>query len=171
MTKFPLRIMLAVALCVAAAPAFAAEKTLYKCRSADGSIAFQEAPCEGQALATIPITEEVPVIKIDDPGCRNMARDLWRILGRVDLTEFGEPARQELAQRQQTFREQCKAELERSQRAIECAVLSGAVALSDDAGDAEQQAKTERMKKQHATECGQSVIDADIDRHLRPAAR
>lgn len=165
----PLAFVLFVAAAAVAMPAAAVEKTLYKCRSADGSIAFQEAPCEGQALATIPITEEVPVVKLTDDGCRNMARDLWRLLGRVDLTEFGDTAKKELAERQQSFRGQCNAELERSQRAIECAVLSGAVALSSDAGTPEEQAKTAKVKAQYEHECSAATIDADIDRHLRPA--
>lgn len=165
-----LSLAISLTLVIAAPAAFAAEKTLYKCRSADGSIAFQETPCEGEAMAIIPITEERPVVKLADDACRNMARDLWRLLGRVDLTEFGEPARQELAARQQSFRDQCGAELERSQRMIECGVLAGAVAISATAGTEAEQATAARVKAQHNAECNQAAIDADIDRNLRPAA-
>jgi hypothetical protein len=164
-----MRTLLALTLALAATGAHAAEKTLYKCRAADGSLAFQEAPCDGKPLATIPITAEPQKVDLGDPACRNMARDLWRLLGRVDLTEFGEAARQDLQARKQTFRDQCHADLERSQRAIECAVLAGAVSLSTVNDTDEERAKAERVKNQHKTECSQSMIDADIDAHVHPA--
>lgn len=164
-----MKIVLALILAAAATGAHAADKTLYKCRAADGSLAFQEAPCDGKPLATIPITTEQQKVNLTDPACRNMARDLWRLLGRVDLTEFGDAAHQDLDARKLTFREQCHAELERSQRAIECAVLAGAVSLSTINDTEEERAKAERVKNQHKTECSQTVIDADIDAHVHPA--
>ena len=70
------RRFLPLLLLVACGAAGAADKTLYKCRAADGSLAFQEEPCAGAPLEVIPIApENAKPFKLTDPTCIAMARE------------------------------------------------------------------------------------------------
>ncbi|HET7844061.1 MAG TPA: DUF4124 domain-containing protein [Xanthomonadales bacterium] len=158
--------LLLLAAC-AAAPA--AEKTLYKCRAADGSLAFQEEPCQGAPLQVIPISPEATKpIKLTEPGCVAMARDIWYLKGTVENIDTSDASRQRLREREASLRSQCGAELERTQLAIECAVLAGALGVSG-GGTEESEAKVLKVRQQHAAQCSDAKVQADIDSHLHAA--
>lgn len=155
-------------LLVACAPAAAAEKTLYKCRAADGSLAFQEEPCIAP-LAVIPIApESAAPFKLTDPTCIAMARDIWYLKGTVEHIDTSEPSRQRLREREDTLRNQCGASLDRTQLQIECAVLGGALGVRGD-GTPENEASLLKVRQQHAAQCGDAQVEADMQRHLRAA--
>src|SRR5689334_23010496 len=81
--------------------AHAAEKTLYKCRATDGSLAFQEEPCAGAPLEVIPITPETTKpIKLTEPGCVAMAKDIWYLKGTVEHIDTSDASRQRLRERE-----------------------------------------------------------------------
>lgn len=157
-------------LLVACAAAGAADKTLYKCRAADGSLAFQEEPCAGAPLEVIPIApENAKPFKLTDPTCIAMARDIWYLKGTVEHIDTSDASRQRLRDREATLASQCGAALERTQLQIECAVLAGAQAVSGD-GSPESEASLLKVRQQHAAQCSDAQVDADMAKHLRAAA-
>lgn len=163
------RRLLPLLLLAACAAAPAAEKTLYKCRAADGSLAFQEEPCEGAPLQVIPISPETTKpLKLTEPACVAMARDIWYMKGTVEHIDTSQPSRQRLHEREASLRAQCGAELDRTQLAIECAVLAGALGVSGD-GTEESEAKLLKVRQQHAAQCSDAKVQADIDAHLHAA--
>lgn len=162
-----LRRFLPLLLLAACTAAGAADKTLYKCRAADGSLAFQEEPCEGKPLEVIPIADAKP-FKLTDPTCVAMARDLWFMKGRVEVIDTSDASRQTLREREATFANQCGAVLERTQMQIECAVLAGADSVRGD-GTPESEAKLAKVREQHAAQCGDAQVDADLAKHLHAA--
>jgi len=160
--------LLLIAACAAAGAA--EEKTLYKCRATDGSLAFQEEPCAGAPLEVIPITPEATRrIKLTEPTCIAMARDIWYLKGTVEHIDTSDASRQRLHEREATLRNQCGAELERTQLAIECAVLAGAVGVTGD-GTPASEASLLKVRQQHAAQCGDAQVQSDIDKHLHAAA-
>lgn len=150
--------------------AFAApEKTLYKCRIADGSIAFTETPCQGERIATIPIdpSAKAKQAALKEPSCQALAKEIWLLQGQVDHTEFGAAPKETLKNKTRQFKAACNATLERSELAMECAVLGKAARLigADDQSDA-----SARIKAQHATQCNAAAVAGDIAKHALAAS-
>jgi hypothetical protein len=162
-----------LALAAFAAPAAAAEKTLYKCRAADGSLAFQEAPCDGQPLEVIPIAPEAKSagpttdVAFDTAGCRDLAKVIWRLDGATTTFDVSDDARNELAQRRTTLRDRCGLRLDPSPLAVDCALLAEALRLRRGDAEAIDEAAHARIATQHGERCSDAAIGADLDRALR----
>jgi hypothetical protein len=162
------RRLLPLLLLALGATAAAADKTLYKCRAADGSLAFQEEPCTAP-IAVIPIApESTAPFELADPACVAMARDIWYLKGTVEHIDTSEASRQRLREREATLASQCGAALDRTQLQIECAVLGGALGVRGD-GTPETEASLLKVRQQHAAQCGDTQVEADMRRHLRAA--
>lgn len=163
-----LLLLFAATLSLFACAAAAEDKTLYKCRAEDGSLAFQEEPCMAP-LAVIPITAEATApFELTDPACVAMARDIWYLMGTVEHIDTSEPSRQRLREREATLRNQCGARLDRTQLQMECAVLGGALGVRGD-GTPESEASLLKVRQQHAAQCGDTHVEADMRSHLRAA--
>jgi hypothetical protein len=152
----------------------AADKTLYQCAAADGSIAFQETPCQGEPMQIIPIDEkEAAPLQFKNETCKVLARLVWKKSGELGQTEFGVQAQEELAKRRTTLRTQCGLELNPSPLAMDCATLSAAVqftAAASPAGEGEQKAdvaSVDHVEKQFKTQCTDAAIEQDILRSIR----
>lgn len=144
----------------------AADKTLYQCRAADGSIAFQETPCEGTPIKVIPIHAKAAgeaLVELDDPACQALAQLVWRLYGQVDNTDFSPQGRQELDARRATLARQCGVELGPTVLAGECATLGAAVGL----GPGPDTAAYDRLVRQHDALCSKQAIASDLARALR----
>jgi hypothetical protein len=161
-----LRILLLLIAALVALPAAAAEKTLYQCRAADGSIAFQEEPCDGEPMKVIPIDPQAagaPLVELTDPTCQALAQLVWRLSGQVDNTDFSPQGRQELEARRATLVAQCGVELGPTVLAGECATLAAAVGL----GPGPDTAAYDRLVRQHDTLCSKEAIASDLSRALK----
>jgi hypothetical protein len=157
----------------AAGTAPAAEKTLYKCRAADGSLSFQETPCDGAPLEVIAITPEpeasasAPAAALDDTGCRDLARVIWRLDGATATFDVSSDAQRELTQRRATLRDRCGMVLDPSPLAVDCALLSEALRLRRGDSEALDEAAGTRIATQHAERCSDAAIARDLERALR----
>jgi hypothetical protein len=157
----------------AAHPAAAAEKTLYKCRAADGSLSFQETPCDGAPLEVIPITPEAkasgdtPAVSLDDAGCRDLARVIWKLDGATATFDVSADAKRELTERRETLRTRCGLILDPSPLAVDCALLAEALRLRRADAAALDEAAQARISTQHAERCSDAAVRADLDRALR----
>jgi hypothetical protein len=166
-------LLLALLLPALMLPAVAAEKTLYKCRAADGSLAFQETPCDGQPLEVIPITPEAKSsgpttdVAFDTAGCRDLARVIWRLDGATATFDVSRDAKTELAQRRATLRDRCGLTLDPSPLAVDCALLAEALRLRRGDDAALDEAAHARIATQHGERCSDAAIGADLDRALR----
>lgn len=162
-----------VLLCAAAASAAAADKTLYKCRAADGSLSFQETPCDGTPLEVIPIAPEAgsagdaPRVSLDDAGCRDLARVIWQLDGATATFDVSVDARRELTERRATLRSRCGLILDPSPLAVDCALLAEALRLRRADATALDDAAQARITTQHAERCSDAAVRADLDRALR----
>ncbi len=162
MRPFPL-LLTAV---LVALPTRAADKTLYQCRAADGSIAFQEEPCDGEPMKVIPIDPKAtgaPLVELTDPTCQALAQLVWRLSGQVDNTDLSMQGRQELEARRATLAAQCGVELGPTVLASECATLAAAVGL----GPGPDTAAYDRLVRQHDTLCSEQAIASDLARALK----
>jgi hypothetical protein len=162
-----------VLLCGAAVSAAAADKTLYKCRAADGSLSFQETPCDGAPLEVIPIAPEAKPsgaatsVSLDDAGCRDLARVIWKLDGATATFDVSTDARRELTERRETLRTRCGLILDPSPLAVDCALLSEALRLRRADSAALDDAAQARITTQHAERCSDAAVRADLDRALR----
>lgn len=147
----------------------AADKTLYKCRAADGSLAFQEQPCASEPLQVIPIQPDQPPrpVQLKNDTCRALARLVWRQGGEVGQTEFGNEAQQALLERRKTLRAQCGVELNPSPLAMDCATLQAALRLDVANPDQKTPDARARIESQHRTQCADDAIERDIQQSLR----
>jgi hypothetical protein len=155
------------------APAVAQDKTLYKCRAADGSLSFQETACDGKPLEVIPIAPESASrekgvsITVDDANCRDLARVIWRLDGSTATFDVSADAREELAERRASLRERCGLVLDPSPLAVDCALLSEALRLRRTDQAANDDPAHARIATQHGERCSDAAIRADIERGLR----
>ena len=151
--------------------ASAADKTLYKCRAADGSLAFQETPCDGAVLEVIAIAPEkaaaTPAVEVTDKSCRDLAQVIWRLDGATATYDISDDAQRELAQRRKGLRERCNLTLDPSPLAVDCALLAEALRLRRNDKDAATDPAHVRITTQHAERCSDAAIAADIERGLR----
>lgn len=165
--------ILALLLMAAPLTAGAAEKTLYKCRAADGSLSFQETPCDGAPLEVIAITPEPEVsasasaATLDDAGCRDLARVIWRLDGATATFDVSTDAQRELVARRATLRERCGMVLDPSPLAVDCALLSEALRLRRGDSEALDEAAGTRIATQHAERCSDEALARDLERALR----
>jgi hypothetical protein len=167
-TPIPALLLLAAAL-----PAAAADKTLYKCRAADGSLSFQEAPCSGKPLEVIAIAPEAKppgasaTASPDTAGCRDLAKVIWRLDGATTTFDISTDARRELTERRATLRDRCGRTLDPSPLAVDCALLAEAMRLRRGDATAMDEAAHARIATQHGERCSDAAINADLDRALR----
>ncbi|MCE3005061.1 MAG: hypothetical protein LW860_20545 [Xanthomonadaceae bacterium] len=166
-------LILALLLLTLPLAAGAAEKTLYKCRAVDGSLAFQETPCDGQPLEVIPITPEArsagdaTEVALDTAGCRDLAKVIWRLDGATATFDVSADAKRELTQRRATLRDRCGLTLDPSPLAVDCALLAEALRLRRGDASAIDEAAHARIATQHGERCSDAAIGADLDRALR----
>jgi hypothetical protein len=171
MRPMPLLTLLAAA--ILALPASAAERTLYKCRVADGSLSFQEAPCSGEPLEVIAIAPEAQraaartAVTSDTAGCRDLATLIWRLDGATTTFDVSADARRELTERRATLRDRCGLTLDPSPLAVDCALLAEAMRLRRGDATAMDEAAHARIATQHGERCSDAAINADLDRALR----
>ncbi len=167
------RLLICVALLVSASAASAQDKTLYKCRAIDGSLSFQETPCDGAPLEVIAITPEASsagggaAVALDEAGCRDLALVIWRLDGATATFDVSTDAQRELADRRATLRERCGLVLDPSPLAVDCALLAEALRLRRADESAVDDAAHARIGTQHAERCSESALRADLDRGLR----
>ena len=169
------RLLICVALLVSASAASAQDKTLYKCRAIDGSLSFQETPCDGAPLEVIAITPEASragdgdgaTVALDEAGCRDLALVIWRLDGATATFDISTDAKRELADRRATLRERCGLVLDPSPLAVDCALLAEALRLRRADESAVDDAAHARIGTQHAERCSDSALRADLDRGLR----
>lgn len=160
-------------LLLAANSAFAADKTLYKCRAADGSLSFQETPCDGAPLEVIAITPEAgassggAAVAFDDAGCRDLAKLIWRLDGATATFDVSKDAQRELVERRATLRDRCGLVLDPSPLAVDCALLSEALRLRRGDAEALDEAAGTRIATQHAERCSDAALARDLERALR----
>ena len=165
--------LLAFVLAALALPVTAADKTLYKCRAADGSLSFQETPCDGEPLEVIPIAPEAKpsassaTVSLDTAGCRDLAKVIWRLDGSTTTFDVSVDARRELSERRATLRERCGMTLDPSPLAVDCALLAEAMRLRRGDASAMDEAAHARIATQHGERCSDAAIAADLDRALR----
>lgn len=169
----PMPLMCLLAASAVAQVAAAADKTLYKCRAADGSLSFQESPCDGEPLEVIPIAPEAKpsgasaTVSLDTAGCRDLAKVIWRLDGSTTTFDVSADARRELTERRATLRDRCGLTLDPSPLAVDCALLAEAMRLRRGDATAIDEAAHARIATQHAERCSDAAINADLDRALR----
>lgn len=167
------RFLICIALLVSASAAGAQDKTLYKCRAIDGSLSFQETPCDGAPLEVIAITPEAKdagdsaTVALNEAGCRDLALVIWRLDGATATFDVSTDAKRELADRRATLRERCGLVLDPSPLAVDCALLAEALRLRRADESAVDDAAHARIGTQHAERCSESALRADLDRGLR----
>jgi len=167
------RILLCLALLVSASAVCAQDKTLYKCRAIDGSLSFQETPCDGAPLEVIAITPEArgggdtATVALNEAGCRDLAVVIWRLDGATATFDVSADAKGELSERRATLRERCGLVLDPSPLAVDCALLAEALRLRRSDQTAVDDVAHARIGTQHAERCSESAVRADLDRGLR----
>lgn len=164
-------LILTIAMFGLVAPAMSEDKTLYKCRAADGSLAFQETRCDGAPLEVIAISPEksdpAPAILIDDKSCRDLAQVIWRLDGATATFDISADAQRELVERRRSLRERCNLTLDPSPLAVDCALLAEALRLRRNDKEAASDPAHVRITTQHAERCSEAAVKADIERALR----
>lgn len=151
-------------LSLVALPAGAAGE-VYKCRGADGGIAYQDYPCAGGTTEIMDVGSggaRRARARLTGDNCIAIARELWRLNATVNYTDQSAEGRARLADRRMALGAQCQLILQRSELASQCSQLERAInQAAGDGADA-----LNRAGQQYDTICSEAAIDADMRRHI-----
>ena len=162
-----LRLALLLFALVLAPPALAAGE-VYKCRTADGALAYQDQPCKSGTSELVDFggAGRRARAQLEDPACVPIARELWRLNATVNYTDQSAEGRARLEERRKALADQCKLALERTPLATECSQLERAINQASDAGTA----AFNQAGQKYDTTCSEEAIEADIRRNIRSLA-
>jgi hypothetical protein len=139
---------------------------VYKCRTADGSLAYQDQPCRTGTSEVVDFggAGRRARARLEDPACIPIARELWRLNATVNYTDQTAQGRALVEERRATLASQCQLKLERTELASRCSQLERAINQASDKGSA----AFDRAGQQYDTTCSEAEIEADIQRSIRP---
>jgi hypothetical protein len=151
-----------------AASELAAESVsaIYKCRAADGSLAYRDTPCSGDdntELVELHGSGAVKRARALEGPCLALAKELWRLNGTVNLTELGAEARGRLTETRSRLNNQCRVDLDRTELSQRCAQMEHRVNVES---RRDVQALG-RLGREFELACAPATVEEDIRRHVK----
>jgi hypothetical protein len=170
-TSLPLSLLALVAACLVPSVVHA---DVYKCKGADGKIAFTDRPCPtGTAGEMVMLRGErssAPDGNSITRDCVVRARRIWALQSREVGGSLTNDESGELRNARMELDSACTLRLAASELAYRCTQKqSELTAATAAAADPAQQSRFVRVQEDYNKQCGDNAIDDDIRSHLRPS--
>lgn len=160
------------ALALAAIAVGPVQAEVYKCKDAEGKVAFTDRPCpKGAQSETVELRDPAaeaaaPAI---EPACMELAQSIWRLQPMEAGSRLTPEQDRELDGARNQLERDCRLQLASSSLAFQCQVrqqaVTAATARAADPAKAQELAQAEADYKQ---QCDDGAVNADIRSHLRP---